>query len=167
MTCGFRAFRDFAGPKNEYIRHQSHAIYSGSPLFKDLRMRGSIRSIRSLNIPWAKKASRSLWSKATAYKPASSDESKSNTPLLSRELQSTMAHIYVALGVVMSFAALTLVYARKQKTNRLPLPPSPKSDFLIGHLRSLPSSDEHKGYQQWGKDLKSEPASLISSLTGC
>ncbi|KAF8595468.1 cytochrome P450 [Ceratobasidium sp. AG-I] len=67
-----------------------------------------------------------------------------------------MSHIYVVLGVATSFVALILAYLRKQRTTSLPLPPSPKSDFLMGHLRSMPSSDEHKVYQQWGEDLRSD-----------
>ena len=67
-----------------------------------------------------------------------------------------MPHIYVVLGVVTSGAALSWAYSRKKDTAPLSLPPSPKSDFLIGHLRFIPSSDEHEVYKQWGKDLNSE-----------
>ncbi|QRW20999.1 cytochrome P450 family protein [Rhizoctonia solani] len=40
------------------------------------------------------------------------------------------------------------------------LPPSPQSDPLIGHLRLLPTSDEHRVYARWGKELNSDIVSI-------
>ncbi|KAF8595467.1 cytochrome P450 [Ceratobasidium sp. AG-I] len=71
-----------------------------------------------------------------------------------------MPHIYIALGVATSCVAVTWAYLRKKKTIPLPLPPSPKSDFLIGHLRCMPSSDEHEVFKQWGKELESDIVSF-------
>lgn len=67
-----------------------------------------------------------------------------------------MPHVYVVLAATALWVALTWVYARKKKLFSLPLPPSPKADFLIGHLRSMPSLDEHKVFEKWGKELRSK-----------
>ncbi|KAF8748675.1 cytochrome P450 [Rhizoctonia solani] len=59
-------------------------------------------------------------------------------------------------------AALLLVswilYAMSRRTQKLP--PSPQSDPLIGHLRLLPTSDEHRVYARWGKELNSDIVSI-------
>lgn len=36
------------------------------------------------------------------------------------------------------------------------LPPSPKGDPIIGHIRILPPGNEHVAYKSWGDELKSE-----------
>ncbi|CAE6444830.1 unnamed protein product [Rhizoctonia solani] len=42
------------------------------------------------------------------------------------------------------------------------LPPSPKSDPLIGHMRTLMSvADEPKAYREWGKELGSDIISIM------
>lgn len=50
---------------------------------------------------------------------------------------------------------LTLIYQYKKRKSRLPLPPSPPSEPLIGHLRVLPSADEHRAYRDFSTELKS------------
>ncbi|CAE6431274.1 unnamed protein product [Rhizoctonia solani] len=55
--------------------------------------------------------------------------------------------------------ALYIVIRRSQRL-KLPLPPGPKPDPLIGHLRVLPASDEHRAYARWGKELNSEIISI-------
>ncbi|KAJ1301841.1 hypothetical protein OPQ81_009068 [Rhizoctonia solani] len=49
---------------------------------------------------------------------------------------------------------------KRRKKAALPLPPSPKSDPVIGHLRFLPSVNEHFAYKKWGDELQSDIISL-------
>ncbi|KAF8748995.1 cytochrome p450 [Rhizoctonia solani] len=56
--------------------------------------------------------------------------------------------------------ALPSVQHQKRKQARLPLPPSVKSDPIIGHLRYLPSDDEPRAYRDWGKELDSDIISM-------
>ncbi|CAE6462191.1 unnamed protein product [Rhizoctonia solani] len=51
-----------------------------------------------------------------------------------------------------------ILYAMSRRTQKLP--PSPQSDPLIGHLRLLPTSDEHRVYARWGKELNSDIVSI-------
>lgn len=67
-----------------------------------------------------------------------------------------MPHSYLSLELAALCIVLTGAYWRRSKPAVLPLPPSPKADFLIGHLRSLPSSNEHKVYRRWSEELGSE-----------
>lgn len=72
-------------------------------------------------------------------------------------LSPSMSQSYLPLALAALGVMLTSTYLRRRnKPTDLPLPPSPKPDFLIGHLRSLPSSNEHKVYQQWSKELGSK-----------
>ncbi|CAE6488740.1 unnamed protein product [Rhizoctonia solani] len=64
----------------------------------------------------------------------------------------------VCLTSISGFALWWLL--KKRKEGALPLPPSPKSDPLIGHLRFLPSVDEHIAYKKWGDELQSDIISL-------
>lgn len=61
---------------------------------------------------------------------------------------------YLPLALVPLCTLAYYAYSKRQKPD-LPLPPSPKSDPLIGHLRSLPSTDEHLVYRDMGIELKS------------
>jgi hypothetical protein len=46
-------------------------------------------------------------------------------------------------------------YVQTNHQKNMPLPPSLKSDPIIGHLRILPEKNEHVLYREWGKQLKS------------
>ena len=70
---------------------------------------------------------------------------------------------YLPLALLPLCTLAYYVYSKSQKPN-LPLPPSPNSDPLIGHLRSLPSTDEHRVYRDMGITLKSQ-SSAISFYT--
>lgn len=62
-------------------------------------------------------------------------------------------------GLVVTSVALCAasVYAlsQRRKAGELPLPPGPKADPIIGHLRYLPSSNEEVVYKRWSDDLAS------------
>lgn len=62
---------------------------------------------------------------------------------------------YLPLTLVSLCSLAYYVYTKRQKSH-LPLPPSPKSDFLIGHLRSLPSADAPRVYRDMGLELDSK-----------
>ncbi|QRV85542.1 cytochrome P450 family protein [Ceratobasidium sp. AG-Ba] len=64
-----------------------------------------------------------------------------------------LGSLFVVLG-----AALLRLW-RKRRVN-LPLPPSPTSYPVIGHLLSIPTRDEHLGFVELGKQLKSDIFSL-------
>jgi hypothetical protein len=46
-------------------------------------------------------------------------------------------------------------YIKPNHQDKKPLPPSPRSDPIIGHLRILPEQNEHVLYREWGRQLKS------------
>ncbi|CAE6381379.1 unnamed protein product [Rhizoctonia solani] len=53
-----------------------------------------------------------------------------------------------------------VIHTRSPRARKLPLPPGPRADPLIGHLRALPTSDEHLVYTRWGKELNSDVVSI-------
>ncbi|KAH7320356.1 cytochrome P450 [Rhizoctonia solani] len=67
---------------------------------------------------------------------------------------------YPTICLTSSLALALLWTLKNRKKQNYPLPPSPKSDPLIGHLRILPSVDEHVAYKKWGDELKSDIISL-------
>ncbi|CEL54795.1 O-methylsterigmatocystin oxidoreductase OS=Aspergillus flavus (strain ATCC 200026 / FGSC A1120 / NRRL 3357 / JCM 12722 / SRRC 167) GN=ordA PE=2 SV=1 [Rhizoctonia solani AG-1 IB] len=74
-----------------------------------------------------------------------------------RRLIAAFPLVVVALALV-PWGLYILI--RRYQRLKLPLPPGPKSDPLIGHLRVLPASDEHRAYARWGKELNSEIISI-------
>lgn len=52
--------------------------------------------------------------------------------------------------VLICLGALSLVLSRiAKRRRRLPLPPGPPADFLIGHLRSLPTTASEETLIRW------------------
>ncbi|KAF8749948.1 Pleckstrin homology domain, partial [Rhizoctonia solani] len=66
----------------------------------------------------------------------------------------------IVLTLLLAGILTYAIYTKPSRAHSLPLPPSPKADPLIGHLRALPRSDEHLVYAQWGKDLNSDVVSI-------
>ncbi|CAE6413849.1 unnamed protein product [Rhizoctonia solani] len=63
----------------------------------------------------------------------------------------------ITLGAALS---LHLLVRRVLEFSKPPLPPSPRSYPLIGHLFSMPKSNEHLGFIELGKQLKTDIFSL-------
>ncbi|ELU38077.1 cytochrome P450 domain-containing protein [Rhizoctonia solani AG-1 IA] len=51
---------------------------------------------------------------------------------------------------LISLLIFLLYWGSKREQTSLSLPPSPKADPFIGHIRFLPSGKEHITYKQWG-----------------
>ncbi|KAF8686461.1 cytochrome P450 [Rhizoctonia solani] len=77
-----------------------------------------------------------------------------------------MAQSPFSLSGHLSLVAFTLavtswmLYAVPRRSRRLPLPPGPNPDPLIGHLRTMPVSDSYLVYARWAKELKSDVVSI-------
>ncbi|KAH9952213.1 cytochrome P450 [Amylocystis lapponica] len=56
--------------------------------------------------------------------------------------------LYVLTAV---FAGLVLLWQTWQRRLRLPLPPSPPADPIIGHFRTIPRSHQSEVYYEWSK----------------
>ncbi|QRW00927.1 cytochrome P450 family protein [Ceratobasidium sp. AG-Ba] len=70
---------------------------------------------------------------------------------------------FFSLLLVASASILaTLLLFRRKSSHKLPLPPSPKSDPIIGHARKIPSVDEHLVYAKLSKELNSDIISFTS-----
>lgn len=60
------------------------------------------------------------------------------------------------VSVAVLLVGLGLIYLRRRnKARLLPLPPGPKSEFLIGNLRHIPKTEEWIAYAKMSKDYKS------------
>lgn len=66
-----------------------------------------------------------------------------------------MSQSYVLILLVLLWAVVTLIRYRTLARQKLPLPPSITPEPFIGHLRSIPSTDEPRVYRDWGLELNS------------
>ncbi|CAE7138903.1 unnamed protein product, partial [Rhizoctonia solani] len=73
------------------------------------------------------------------------------------QLSLTPTSPLISVSLILGSCAL---YALSRRTSKPPLPPGPKPDPFIGHLRVLPTSNEHTVYAQWGKELNSDIVSI-------
>ncbi|KAG9126871.1 hypothetical protein FRC07_001619 [Ceratobasidium sp. 392] len=71
-----------------------------------------------------------------------------------------MSQGYALFGLFFIWVTMIALKYRKRIKDRLPLPPSVKSDPLIGHLRYIPSDDEPRVYRDWGNELGSDIISM-------
>ncbi|KAG8685209.1 hypothetical protein FRC09_014892, partial [Ceratobasidium sp. 395] len=72
-----------------------------------------------------------------------------------------MASFELLLDISILILALAFLCFRLRSCGRqLPLPPSPNSDPIIGHLRVLPTSNEHLVYARLSDELHSDIVSL-------
>ncbi|KAF8602809.1 cytochrome P450 [Ceratobasidium sp. AG-I] len=86
----------------------------------------------------------------SGYSPTSATPLADDSPILD------MDNLNIAT-IVVPVAAAALCYHYVQSNKRkLPYPPSPKADPLIGHLRKLPMGNEHIAYRDWGRELNSD-----------
>ncbi|CAE6502788.1 unnamed protein product [Rhizoctonia solani] len=54
----------------------------------------------------------------------------------------------------------TIAYKWRDNGHKLPLPPSPKGDPIIAHLRCMPAEYEEAAYKTWGNELRSSIVSV-------
>ncbi|QRW06549.1 cytochrome P450 family protein [Ceratobasidium sp. AG-Ba] len=59
-------------------------------------------------------------------------------------------------ALLFGFLTLFFTFYLRPKRPTLPCPPSPKSEFLIGHARVIPLQREWEVFSQWSKDLNSD-----------
>ncbi|GME35254.1 putative cytochrome p450 protein [Neofusicoccum parvum] len=69
-----------------------------------------------------------------------------------------MAQVVVLAGLVLCATLLyRLVFARSTSaTSKLPLPPSPPGDPILGHFRQIPVLNPEYAYIKWGKELDTD-----------
>lgn len=65
--------------------------------------------------------------------------------------------IYLEAFLAGLFFTLFLTFYLRPKRDKLPCPPSLKSEFIIGHARVIPLEREWEAFSQWGKQLNSKP----------
>ena len=59
-----------------------------------------------------------------------------------------VVNIAVTIGILLAvFYFVPVVFGRR----RLPYPPGPPAEFLLGHLRVIPKEDTAQTYAQWSK----------------
>ncbi|KAL0960005.1 hypothetical protein HGRIS_011657 [Hohenbuehelia grisea] len=61
-----------------------------------------------------------------------------------------MAFSLAPIVVVLAFGIL-LIYRTRNSRSRLPFPPGPPADPILGHLRILPDANQHLVYHEWCK----------------
>ncbi|KAF8594593.1 cytochrome P450 [Ceratobasidium sp. AG-I] len=71
-----------------------------------------------------------------------------------------MSQNYILALLVLLWVVVTFIRHQKLRRQQLPLPPSIKSDPIIGHLCSIPSTDEPRVYRDWGLELNSDIISM-------
>lgn len=70
-------------------------------------------------------------------------------------MSQTRTSTYILVAVLL-YPVVSWIHSKRTKPT-LPLPPSPKSDPFIGHMRTLMSvTDEPSAYRNWGKELGSQ-----------
>jgi hypothetical protein len=73
-----------------------------------------------------------------------------------------LSQFEILLTLAILVLATILLSSIPRRAQKLPLPPSPKSDPIIGHLRYLPTSEQDNVYTRWSQELKSEPPTDIN-----
>ncbi|KDN34232.1 hypothetical protein RSAG8_12675, partial [Rhizoctonia solani AG-8 WAC10335] len=94
-----------------------------------------------------------FWGVSALYQPT--------VPAASPPFSSMLSTTGIQVAALTSLCGAALyVEHKKRKESRLPLPPSVKSEPIIGHLRYIPSEDEPRAYRDWSKELNSDIISM-------
>jgi hypothetical protein len=75
---------------------------------------------------------------------------------------------YEILGPILGVLALIFgIQWIQDSKQRLPFPPGPPGEFLLGHLRVIPKENTAETYARWGKEYSSSrrPMALLQILT--
>ncbi|KAF8608281.1 cytochrome P450 [Ceratobasidium sp. AG-I] len=74
---------------------------------------------------------------------------------------SELAMLHKAALIALGTSSV-LYLVTKMRSKNLPLPPSPKGSYLLGHTLVLPTDEEHLTYAKWAKELNSSIISLTA-----
>lgn len=84
-------------------------------------------------------------------------ENNGKAPMIPLHLSNML---FAILGGIVCF--LSYFYLRHLKAaSRIPLPPGPPGEFLLGHLRRIPESRPEFLYTEWSKTYGEIPPSLL------
>ncbi|KAG8689240.1 hypothetical protein FRC08_011036, partial [Ceratobasidium sp. 394] len=72
---------------------------------------------------------------------------------------SSKAYVVASSTVLVSFF-LYMWQKQRLRESKLPLPPSPQGEWVIGHLRSLPPGSDHRYFMKLGQELNSDIVSF-------
>jgi hypothetical protein len=64
--------------------------------------------------------------------------------------QAKITNMLALIVTLLSLLGFIVVFRRRRSLN-VPLPPSPPSDFILGHLRHIPSENPEIQYAEWAK----------------
>jgi hypothetical protein len=64
--------------------------------------------------------------------------------------ETASANMLTLVVTLLSLLGFIVVFRRRRLFN-VPLPPSPPSDFILGHLRHIPSENPEMQYAEWAK----------------
>lgn len=74
-------------------------------------------------------------------------------------LSPRLSTLGLIIGAVLAWR-IAAYYSFKRKSKGLPLPPGPKGEPILGHLRVIPTDNPEYYYQQVSKDLGSDVLSF-------
>lgn len=69
----------------------------------------------------------------------------------SKVLDPGTAEFFLGLAIFAPLALAAYTYLTKPRSS-LPLPPGPKGEWILGHLRVVPAAKPELAYIEWGKE---------------
>lgn len=68
----------------------------------------------------------------------------------------------IALGIGILVVVAMVCYRKAFRRSNLPLPPGPKGEPILGHLRLIPESHPEYQLTEWGKEYSMSITALVS-----